>query len=221
MRLTRLEFGSLLSYCPRGGDSAEIQHSRQVMSFIKNDSFVEDPPDPSVLMSNWIARTMERGRSQLPFSSFFRTSSILVPLPRSSLLQPDSLWVPERIATALVRRGFGVRVLPCLTRTRVVRKSATSQAGERPTPTEHFESLAVQGNLGPTEDIVLVDDIVTRGHTMIGAANRLVEAFPSSRIQAFAAMRTVSDWTDFSHIYEPRVGLIEYRENSDDCIRRP
>ena len=219
MRLTKLEFGSLLSYCPRGGDTADIQLSRQTMRAIKNDAFVEDPP---VLMSDWIASTMERRRPELPFSSFFRTNSVvLVPLPRSSLLQPDSLWVPERIATALVKKGFGVRMSPCLTRTRAVRKSAISQAGERPKPTEHFESLAVQGNLGPTEDIVLVDDIVTRGHTIIGAANRLLQAYPSARIRAFAAMRTVSNWTDFANIFDPQIGLIEYREASDDCIRRP
>jgi hypothetical protein len=218
MRLNQLAFGSLLSYCPRGGDSAEIHRSRQVMRFIKNDSFVEDPP---VLMSDWISSTMEQRRSELPFSSLFRTNSVLVPLPRSSLLQPDSLWVPERIATALVKRRFGARVLPCLTRTRAVRKSATSQAEQRPTPTEHFESLAVQGQLGSTEDIVIVDDIVTRGHTMIGAANRLLEAFPSARIRAFAAMRTVSNCMDFPRIYDPRVGFIEYREDSNDCVRRP
>ena len=218
MRLNQLEFGSLLSYCPRGGSSEEIQRSRQIMRIIKNDSFVEDPP---VLMSNWISSTMERRRSELPFGSFFRTNSVLVPLPRSSLLQPDSLWVPERIANALVKRGFGERVMPCLARTRAVRKSATSQANQRPTPTEHFASLTVQGKLELAEDIVLIDDIVTRGHMIIGAANRLLEAFPSARIHAFAAMRTISDWTDFSHIYDPLIGRIEYREAYDDCLRRP
>ncbi len=218
MRLNQLEFGSLLSYCPRGGSSEEIQKSRHVMRFIKNDSFVEEPP---VLMSDWISSTMERRRSELPFDSIFRTDSVLVPLPRSSLLQPDSLWVPERLASALVKRRFGTRVMPCLTRTRAVRKSSTSQADQRPTPTDHFESLAVQGNLGSAEDIVLIDDIVTRGHTMIGAANRLLEAFPSARICAFAAMRTVSDWMDFSHIYDPKTGSIDFREVTDDCLRRP
>jgi hypothetical protein len=218
MRLNQLEFGSLLSYCPRGGSSEEIQLSRRIMRSIKNDSFVEDPP---VLMSDWISSMMERRRSELPFNSFFVANSVLVPLPRSSLLQPDSLWVPERIANALVRKRFGARVMSCLTRSRAVRKSAIGRPDQRPTPTEHFESLAVQGNLGSTEDIVLIDDIVTRGHTMIAAANRLLEAFPSSRIHAFAAMRTVSGWTEFSHIYDPQIGSIEYREDSDDCIRRP
>jgi len=218
MRLNQLQFGSLLSYCPRGGGSEELQRSRQVMTFIKNDSFVENPPIP---MSEWIAKTMEEQRSTLPFDSFFQTNPVLVPLPRSSLLQPDSLWVPERIASALVRRGFGTRVMPCLVRETAVRKSATSRPDQRPTPTEHFQSMAVQGNLGSTGEIVLVDDIVTRGHTTIGAANRLLDAFPSSRIRAFAAMRTVSDSMYFSRIYDPQIGSIEYREDSDDALRRP
>jgi hypothetical protein len=218
MRLNQLEFGSLLSYCPRGDSSEEIQRSRRIMRCVKNDYFVEDPP---VLMSEWISRTMEGRRSELPFNSFFGANSVLVPLPRSSLLQPDSLWVPERIANALVKRRFGARVLSCLTRLRAVRKSATSQAELRPTPTEHFQSFAVQGNLGSAKDIVLIDDIITRGHTMIGAANRLLEAFPASRIHAFAAMRTISDSNDFSRIYDPQIGSIEYRENLDDCLRRP
>jgi len=218
MRLKRLEFGSLLSYCPRGGDSEEIQLSRRIMMSLKNDSFVEEPP---VLMSDWISSTIDQRRAELPFASFFESNSVLVPLPRSSLLQPDSLWVPNRIATALVRKRFGARVLPCLTRIRAVRKSAFSLADQRPTPTEHFESLAVQGNLESTENVVIVDDIVTRGHTMIGAANKLLEAFPSARIHAFAAMRAVSDLSGFSHIYDPRIGSIEYREDTDDCLRRP
>lgn len=218
MRLNQLSFGSLLSYCPRGGSSEEIQRSRQVMTFIKTDEFVENPPIP---MSDWISKTMEQQRSSLPFNSFFQSNTILVPLPRSSLLQQDSLWVPERIASALVKRGFGASVMPCLIRTRALRKSATSQPNQRPSPTEHFQTIAVQGNLESTEEIVLVDDIVTRGHTMIGAANRLLEAFPSSRIRGFAAMRTISDWTDFSHIYDPQIGTIDYREAYDDALRRP
>ena len=36
MRLNQLEFGSLLSYCPRGGSSEEIQLSRRIMRSIKN-----------------------------------------------------------------------------------------------------------------------------------------------------------------------------------------
>ncbi len=218
MHLNQLQFGSLLSYCPRGGSSEEIQRSRQVMTFIKNDSFVENPPIP---MSEWISRTMEQRRSELPFSSFFQTNTVLVPLPRSSLLQPDSLWVPDRIANALVRRGFGARVVRCLDRTVAVRKSATSLPNQRPSPTEHLQSMVVQGNLEPTEEIVLIDDIVTRGHTMMGAANRLLDAFPSARIFAFAAMRTISDADQFSRIYDPCTGSIDYREDSDDCLRRP
>ena len=218
MVLDHLEFGSLLSYCPRGGTSGEIGRSRQIMISLKNDSFVEDPPIP---MSSWVSRTIELRRSELPFNSLFQSNAVLVPLPRSSLLQPDSLWVPDRIAQALLARGFGSKLLRCISRSRAVRKSASSPAEERPSPSEHYETMTVQGSIEAPSEIVLVDDIVTRGHTMLGAANKLLEVFPTTHIRAFAAMRTVSNWRDFLRIYDPQIGSIEYREDRDDCVRRP
>ncbi len=119
-------------------------------------------------------------------------------------MKPDTLWVPERIANALVRRGFGARVASFLIRVNAVPKSAFSSSNERPTPNQHFQSMAMQGSLAPPDEIVLVDDIVTRGHTPIGAANRLLEAFPSTRVRAFIAMRTISHPVSFSRVYDPK-----------------
>lgn|SRR5579875_502818 len=218
MPMEQLEFGSLLSYCPRDDGSQENRRSRQIMTFVKSDSFVENPPIP---ISTWIAKTMEQLGSSLPFNSFFQPGTVLVPLPRSSLLQPNSLWVPDRIANALVNRGLGGYVLRCLIRQTPVRKSSTSPADLRPSPSEHFHSILVQGNLESAKEIVLVDDIITRGHTMLGAAWRLLEAFPNVRIRGFAAMRTISYPRSFSKIYDPRIGSINYRGVSDDCIRDP
>lgn len=218
MPLNQLQFGSLLSYCPRGDDREEIQRSREIMTFVKNDSFIEDPPIP---MSEWIARTMEQRRNTLPFTFFFQSNTVLVPLPKSSLLRPNSLWVPDRIANALVANGFGARVLRCLVRETPIRRSSISPPELRPSPSEHFHSIAVQGNLESAQDIVLVDDIVTRGHTMLGSAWRLLEAFPAPHLRAFAAIRTTSNPADFSSIYDPRVGSISYRQDFDDCIRDP
>ena len=114
MQLSQLEFGTLLSYAPRG-DSPEILHSKDVMVALKRDGFVGEPP---ILMSEWVARTIQRGRTALPFASFFQPNTILVPTPKSSLMQPNTLWVPERIATALVKRAREDRstVLPFLPR---------------------------------------------------------------------------------------------------------
>ena len=219
MHLTRLEFGSLLSYTPRGS-SNEIQKAKDVMLIIKNDGFIEQPP---IQMSQWIAKTIQKNIKNLPFAPFFDKDSSLVPVPRSSLMKEDTLWVPERIASALVQRHLGKEVVPCLVRETPVPKSAWSDASERPTPSRHFETIAVQGSIKdpPPEKFVLVDDIVTRGATLLGSANRLLEAFPKAQVHAFAAMRTISVPSKFTNMYDPQSGTIEYRAWIDDTLRRP
>src|ERR1700730_6914481 len=106
MRLTEIHFGSLLTYCPHG-DSDIIRHSKDVRTALKRDGFVVNPLDESnsILMSEWLGQTMQPLRSELPFADYFSNSAVLVPTPGSSLMRPNTLWVPERIANALVGRG--------------------------------------------------------------------------------------------------------------------
>ena len=135
-------------------------------------------------------------------------------------MKPDTLWVPERIATALVSVGIGKQVASCLIRAKAVPKAALSSPSERPTAVQHFESLSVQGSLCKPDEIVLVDDVVTRGATLLCAANRLAEAFPQSHIRAFVAMRTISNPTEFENVYAPCIGTIDLYETGD-TFRRP
>ena len=219
MHLTRMEFGSLLSYTPRGS-SDEIQKARDVMLTIKSDGFIDQPP---IQMSHWIGSTIQKNVKSLPFASFFDQETSLVPVPRSSLMKPDTLWVPDRIASALVEKRLGKEVVQCLVRETPVPKAAWSDSSERPTPSRHFETIAVQGSIEdpPPQKLVLVDDIVTRGATLLGSANRLLEAFPKARVRAFAAMRTISVPSEFVNLYDPQSGTIEYRAWIDDTLRRP
>lgn len=219
MHLTRLEFGSLLSYTPRGS-SDEIQKARDVMLTIKSDGFIDQPP---IQMSHWIGSTIQKNVKSLPFASFFDQETSLVPVPRSSLMKPDTLWVPDRIASALVEKRLGKEVVQCLVRETPVPKAAWSDSSQRPTPSRHFETIAVQGSIEdpPPQKLVLVDDIVTRGATLLGSANRLLEAFPKARVRAFAAMRTISVPSEFVNLYDPQSGTIEYRAWIDDTLRRP
>ena len=216
MKLTQLEFGALLSYSPRGKSPALI-HSKDVMIALKKDGFVGDPP---ILMSQWVAQTIQKRRPELPFASFFQANTTLIPTPKSSLMQPNTLWVPLRIATALVRLGLGKEVAPCLVRDKPVAKAASSMPNERPTVIEHYESMSVQGSLSKPDDILLVDDVITRGATLLGAANRLADAFPQTGIRAFAAIRTISNPAEFDKVYVPCVGKIDLRELGD-TLRRP
>jgi len=219
VHLTRLEFGSLLSYTPRGS-SDEIQKARDVMLTIKSDGFIDQPP---IQMSHWIGSTIQKKVKSLPFASFFDQETSLVPVPRSSLMKPDTLWVPDRIASALVEKRLGKEVVQCLVRETPVPKAAWSDSSQRPTPSRHFETIAVQGSIEdpPPQKLVLVDDIVTRGATLLGSANRLLEAFPKARVRAFAAMRTISVPSEFVNLYDPQSGTIEYRAWIDDTLRRP
>src|SRR5271166_1084773 len=185
MRLKEIQFGSLLTFCPHG-DSTVIRHSKDIRTAIKRDDFVVNPLDESnpILMSEWIGQTMQQLQSQLPFTDYFGDDAVLVPTPGSSLMGPNTLWVPERISNALVGRGFGMRVVSCLRRTRAVPKAAFSLPENRLKPIDHYGTMEVQANLAPPSEMVLVDDIITRGATLLDAANRLSEAFPDTRIRA-------------------------------------
>lgn len=216
LRLSQLEYGALLAYSPHGY-SPEIQHSKGVMNVLKNDSFLQKPP---MLMSQWVASTIRQNMSTLPFASFFQPNTILIPTPKSSLMREGSLWVPDRLATTLVERGLGKEVARCLIRVEPVPKAAFSAAFDRPTAARHYETMQVQGRISEPDEIVLVDDVITRGATLLGAANRLADAFPQARIRAFAAMRTISNPDEFAKEYDPVVGDIRLRP-SGDTLRRP
>lgn len=220
MQITTLEFGALLTYTPRG-QSANMQDSREFMIALKNERFVEDLRNGKlILMSDWIAKTIQRNITTLPFAPFFRPNTILVPAPKSSLMRPDTLWIPERIASALTKIGFGNKVISCLTRNKSVPKAASSLAKDRPKAIDHYKTMRVTGILSKPEEIVIIDDIVTRGATLLGAANLLADAFPETPIRAFAAMRTISNPNEFNGLYDPCIGTIVLQKNGE-TLRRP
>jgi len=216
LRLSHLQFGSLLAYTPHGS-SAEAKLSKDVMYLLKKDGFMGEP---RILMSVWVAKKVKEKMKILPFASFFGPNTILIPAPKTSLMQPNTLWVPERIATAFVRIGIGKTVSPCLVRATAVPKAAYCTGPDRPTAANHYASIRVRGGFAEPDEIVLIDDVVTRGATLIGAANRLTEAFPKAHIRAFAALRTISNENKFENIYDPCVGTIDLGDTGE-TYRRP
>jgi predicted amidophosphoribosyltransferase len=104
--------------------------------------------------------------------------------------------------------GLGKKVEPCLIRAKAVPKAASSSPNMRPTAEQHYEPISGQGILSEPDEILLVDDVVTRGVALLGCANRLADAFQRSHIHAFAAMRTISNSNEFENIYSPCIGTI-------------
>ena len=143
---------------------------------------------------------------------FFDRDAVLIPMPGSALAKANTVSATRSICMALVNAGLGGRVWPCLRRTESIPKSAFAAPGERPNATRHYESMTVEVPMheaAPTS-ILLVDDVVTRGATAMGAAARLHEAFPDAAIQLFAIARTDPIDTEF---YDPCLGAITIQPN--------
>lgn len=187
------------------GISKKAEESKSAMRNLKQDNVLSS----DILTSEYIAQAMKKEISDYPFANFFNLNTILVPIPRSSLPIAGMLWVPERITTALVNNGLGRSSESCLERISAVARSSGQRVGsKRASPSEHYESMRVRELLFEPEEIVVVDDVVTRGSTFLGAVNRLAEAFPNAKIRAFAVMRSVYDDNDFVDIVDPRTGKI-------------
>jgi predicted amidophosphoribosyltransferase len=138
---------------------------------------------------------------------------LLVPAPRSSLTDKDMNWPALRIGRELERQRL-CRGLACLLeRHAPVPKSARlSKGADRPTPDQHAASLRF--TLPPSR-ITIVDDVVTRGSTLLGCAWVLAEQFPRARICALAAVRTMSGLGAIETMLDPvDDGRIFLRANS-------
>lgn len=216
MKLSEIEFASLLTYSPWGTSELAFR-SKTAKTNLKTDAHVGPKQIP---MSEYIAQGTKKKLEQLPFTDFFKPNTILIPTPASSKTKKDSLWVPERLAIALVKNGLGKDVKSCLERTTPVRSSHRSSSANRLKAHEHYDTMSVQTILFDPDEILLIDDIITRGATFLGAANKLADAFPKANICAFAAMRTISNPENFSEIFDPCRGKIQLsgEDTYSDCI---
>ena len=142
------------------------------------------------------------------FAGFLSNDTVLVPVPGSTLTRPGTLWTSRLLAEALVRRGLGSSVAACLSRVASVPKPAFGKPEDGATPIRHCESMRVERMLVAPKNIMLVDDLVAKGSTLLGAACRIAGLYPNTRVKAFAAMRTISQERDFARIMEPREGTI-------------
>ena len=67
--------------------------------------------------------------------------------------------------------------------------------------------------------LVLIDDVVTRGRTLLAAALRLREALPRADVRGFALLRTMGYSPIFDQLLMPCTGKIEWAR--DDARRSP
>lgn len=148
---------------------------------------------------------------------------LVVPCPRSSPLVTGALWPSKEICDELVRHGLAMKSAALLERVKVVPKSSTSAIGERPKPIDHIRSMAVVNQqeleLRKITRVTIVDDVITRGATLIAAASILQHHFPEAAIRIFAVVRTKSYDPEVGSILDPVLGEVSF--NGIDADRKP
>ncbi len=153
-------------------------------------------------------------RQGTDFEGFFTPTSTLVPVPTSAPARaPDTLWPGLSIAEALLDQGLGRDVQELLVRTVRVPRAHEQLAADRPRVDELAASLEWRGDFGSgLEQVVLVDDVVTRGTTFLAAREVIHRTEPWLEVRGFAAVRTMS----FNVVTEPLspvIGRVELQAN--------
>jgi len=147
-----------------------------------------------------------------------RGDAWLIPVPGSTRTTP-MYWAAWQLATALQALGAARGVWPGLVREFPVRKSATALLGERPTVPQHYGSLAVIEARAPPGRLILVDDVITRGRTLLAAAARLRRSLPHADIRAFALVRTLGFLDRIDRVLAPCEGVVYWA--GGDVRREP
>ena len=207
--LRNVVFCSSYIYSPRGG-SFVSEASRQLCARLKTGDVTWLPA---------YARTVhDQANQQQALAGLFKGDAILVPVPGSA---PHStrVWAAERLATALYGVGLGRCVWPGVRRRSAVRRSATAHNNARPTVQQHFESLSIATLARPPGRMVLIDDVITKGRTILAVAARLYESFPDSDIRAFALVRTMGLLPDVGRFLDPCQGVVRWA--AGDAWRDP
>lgn len=225
--LSEVPFGAFLAYSPHGpaNDSLHGTSQRFVWALKEDGHFRGESA------INLAVRRLEEARPEA-LQGWFGSDVVVVPAPRSSPFPPrdlevplrgterDFLWVPRRICDEMVRAGLAAETHTLLVRERRVARSSASGAAERPLPQEHLDSISCRVLLDSRAKILVVDDVVTRGATLLACASLLAERFPEAEVRTFALIRAISTSQDFAGMLAPVAGSISLRPQGD-TLRRP
>jgi hypothetical protein len=194
--------------CSPNGTGAICERSRLLRALLKagNADFI----------LKYAMRVRQQAVDSPELSGFFDSKDVLVPVPGSAPNTTGHLSPAERLAAALVDVGIGGSTWPGLQRVRAVHRSATAEPGKRPTVKLHYQSFFMERPVRPPEKILLIDDVVTKGRTLLAAASRVHDAIPRAHVRAFALVRTLGMISGVEHLLDPCKGEIRWRFGDAD-----
>jgi predicted amidophosphoribosyltransferase len=202
-------FASCYVYSPSGTGTV-CERSRMLRALLKRGD--------ARFLVKYAHRVQQQAAYSTHLAGFFLADDVLVPVPGSS---PKScgLWVAASLADALLREGLGALAWPGLRRICAVRKSATAAPGARPTVDAHYASFLMGSPPHELRSVILVDDVITKGRTLLAAAARVREALPGAQIRAFALLRTMGMTPSVGQLLNPCRGEITW--TGGDARRTP
>jgi hypothetical protein len=207
--IRNLAYASCYVYSPAGTGVA-CERSRLLRALLKDGD--------AHFMPKYAVRVRQQAEQCAQLAGFFRSTDILVPVPGSSP-KACGTWVAADLAHALVHEGLGAMAWPGLRRVCPVPKSATAAPGARPTVSRHYESFLMERRSIIPTSVVLIDDVITKGRTLLAAAARVRETFPHTQIRAFALLRTMGMVAGVEYLLDPCRG--EIRWQAGDARRIP
>jgi predicted amidophosphoribosyltransferase len=151
-------------------------------------------------------------------AAFFAPDAVLVPVPGSAR-SGAAPWAALRLALALSEVGFALPMWPGLRRRYAVTRSATAPSERRPTVQQHYDSFEAIPAAGRICKLVLIDDVITKGRTLLAAAARLRSELPMADIMGFALIRTKGFVDHIGQMIEPCYGVVRW--TAGDARREP
>lgn len=206
--LSELDFASFACYSPKGTSDIEVK-AKKICGGIKSGK-------PSTIES--IFKHFDTDTEGF-FSDFLNIDTILIPVPRSTLLVPGGLWPSLLLANAFLEHGYAKSVSTCLKRVKPLAKSSNfTSSSDRPSVQVQLDTLEVTPELLDGISITLIDDVITAGRTAYACATKLKQAYPDTDVRVFSVIRTIS-FSSIDTIVEKCIGKILYYESSGKTFR--
>lgn len=203
--LSSVPFSACFVYAPRGVGPASAS-GRLLCHRVKASDPLWIPRYAGCVVQLWL-----RGSH---FRRVFTQDSVLVPVPGSAASRYGP-WPSWQLAIAFRELGLAREVWVALERRVPVTKSATALVGQRPTLEQHFNSLSVKAvPKPPPQKIILIDDVITKGRTVLAAAARLRGLLTDADIRAFVLVRTLGFQNRVVRVLEPCEGYV-YQAGGD------
>jgi hypothetical protein len=204
-----IAFASCYVYSPAGKGEV-CERSRLLRALLKEGD--------AHFMTKYALRVHQQAEPCAKLAGFFSPNDVLVPVPGAST-KVRGMWAAAKLAQALVQEGLGKVAWHGLHRVVPVPKSATAAPGGRPTVSRHYESLLMDRPPVKPASVLLIDDVITRGRTLLAAAARVRETFPDAQVRAFALLRTMGMIAAVEQLLDPCTGEIKWQRG--DAQRTP